>query len=819
MLDMKEYLEVLIKKAFSNRNIVLWRDGEKYFENFFSSFHMDDVTNVLFTGSLLELKVQIEKDDPYIERKYLIYIGSKDFDSDYDFFARPIYVDLTEVLRLSFGVRSSKALDDFLNDYRSLVITSFEKLKGYYDGSILNLTGFKDLVLKMIFEINHIDMDDMVIKLLFSADYNKLFESISKPTLISYFYECLFNHYGLKINENNSQDFVEKVISLLLINSYYYQGNGRGMDTYESFIVKDDIKRERIFRFVDDTWRNNDKYKNEYLKYSEKYESVFLTDIEAKCVNEGVSINEINIDIFVKTDIRLFTRVKADISNIVYGETDTKQLQKVKEIAEKRAKCYWASNNIFNKWNGILYLINFLQKNINFVSMYKSKVYFDAQELINDYTKVLFYIDYYYRKFKEQVSELELNGVLLEKVDIIYSDFLSDINYKYSSLIERLTKYEFDNYKSQQGVWDLYRKTKGKKCVIYADALNYELAIEMQSKLSQYNCKFSLMISALPSITEIGMTRLIMEQGEIMIAEQTNKGMAVYTDSFKKDLSSRDNRKEKMLKSHPGLKFMSLHNLFTTDVDKLGESIVLFSRDIDGIGESGISFGLELFSTIIRDIVRGVKLLTSKGYTVLIASDHGFIYTKKERPVKAPDGNYIKLSYRYGIGKEIHGDHVIKDGEWCNIQSEYNFIFPRGITEYGIQGGSNEFKHGGISLQENIIPFIEIKPLIIEKEDQKIFEFKVPDKIRSKVVKIEVKSNKQKAEGEFLISLENSRFQEKRSFSVQIAEYITEIKYRLNENLPPNGDNIVIKIFDEESKLKLYESEAKVDMIDGNKLF
>ena len=466
MAAVEEYIEKLIENAFKNSNIVIWKDQEGYFEEFFKKFIMEGVTNVTYNNSITQLKVTIEKEDPFILNKYLIYVATENFDSDYEYFGETVAANLFDILHLRFGLKYSRDLYRFVNDYKGYIVTTFDKLKEYHNGTSLDVNGFKELVIKVIFELNHFNMDDLIIKLMFAPNRVKLFELIRKPTLISFFYQQLEENYGIKLQVDSVQEFTDKVAFSMLVNAYYYQADGRGMDSYESFIVSDEIKRERIFNFVDDVWRNNDKYKEQYIYYSNKYQDQFIERLPSMSVKESVHVSEYKSDIFIATDEKLYDEVKRNIKEVIYSEGDIKLLDKVYAIIKNRQDTFWAKNGLFVKWTGIGYLIDFLYQYLDFSTQYKNKTYIKVEDLIKDYTQHLYKIDYNYRKFREVSMEIDIDGLLINKVNQMYNIFLDDINYKYSSLIEKLDKYSIEGIPNQQIVWDDFVKQQGKKLTI-----------------------------------------------------------------------------------------------------------------------------------------------------------------------------------------------------------------------------------------------------------------------------------------------------------------------------------------------------------------
>lgn len=296
--------------------------------------------------------------------------------------------------------------------------------------------------------------------------------------------------------------------------------------------------------------------------------------------------------------------------------------------------------------------------------------------------------------------------------------FLSIINPKFTKKLAEKPISELEISKQ----WKFYKQNipssvkKHKTAVIISDAFRYGCAVELFAELEKDPTRtpeIKPMISSIPSYTALGMACLLPNK------EITYEWETILVDGL--NCRSTDERNNILNNYSNDVLAISYEEVDKLYVEQLKEKlkginlVYIYHNKIDAIGDHAPTEN-EVFNAAqetIEDLKNLIKKLSNLNYAhSYITADHGFIYKRdklKEQDKVNLDSFAEKRHKRFIISEEpLDIESAVSiPMNYLNLDLYANV--PIGADVFKAQGAGLNFVHGGASLEECIIPLLEVK--------------------------------------------------------------------------------------------------------------
>jgi len=708
MMDLSN-VEIKINEIIANsedRQIVMWYDESEEFSEEINNIKLDDAELfILNEDNSIFAKYYIESQNPDIN--FLVYAPFRkpadedNFLADIAHYSTLFSADKITILCQELNIDCNR-FKDVLNKYSkfwnaSSRINAFKDLnipeytKNRIELGILAvLVGEKTLNFEYIIRkiiVKHFEKDDSLI------------EKFNKYNILDVFWDFVYQKFGY-MEENPS---VGKFTISLVLNYTASLFEGTMPKSWKRFLIEDK-NNPRVFI---DNFMNNKNFMDAFDNISSLLEDE---------LNLSRDIKNHNVDSYIKCDsFKTFDRnIVTHYINIL---NETKEKIDFNDILELRKK-----GHFYKSFEDEYQLIYWANEFIGLINEFQREILpDDVNELIDLFSNKYVNVDKTYRKFYyhyDRIENTDYIEYLQSMIENMYDNiFLFEINPKFTSLVDDIKDISITKQ------WRFYKNfifnKKTKTVVIISDALRYGCGLELKDEFDKnpvWDNTIQPMLSTVPSYTALGMAALLPNQ-EIKYQNGT-----ILVDG--KNCRSTEERENVLKEYNPNsiavqfdyinsLKKPELRNLF-----KGKEVIYVYHNQIDAIGDNS-STENEVFKASQEAIYEinefTSRLINSANISrVIVTADHGFIYKRRSlEDSNKVDLDAIKAFYknrRFLLTEEetdISGTKCFSL-DYINNDNVYVTV-PKGADVFKLQGAGLNYVHGGLSLEEVIVPVIEVK--------------------------------------------------------------------------------------------------------------
>lgn len=710
---------------FYTRRIVFWHDEEGSFSEMVDSLEIPNVKLLKLTGSNnFYAKMLLSAEDT--QSNYLVYDPiiyddiRENWLLDIECYSEEFRADLVSMQMEQYSISQTVTMRKETKHYAKFFASQARgaKLQAFGNSYATAWALRLDILAVLVGTQDHTPAGILRAVLSDDMEENKAWELIEKFGDPDHFWELAPKYAGYDpANAPNLADLSAHLLLTALTDSMppaFFRG-------LEGFVSEG--YQQNCVAFVHE-WLHSDQ-DDAYLALAREIEERF--DLPSRFQKQDVrSLLECEIFPCVNECILAHYLTATSENRAKPGE--------ILSVVEKRRAMKWF-DRVKNYYDGIWQIAQmqiFLQQHADGFHV----GHYDA--LWNAYQKELYPMDTAYRHFHTAFSaSLRQSNLYLEDlfktaadhVEMLYKNwYLKNLSAQWLLLTDEEFSAEsrLDGIAHQREFFGRYvsplLSSGSRVFVIISDAMRYEVGAQLANALTQETkgqTKLDAMASALPSVTKFGMSALLPHTR----MELTEDGQ-ILCDGFPTD--GTENR-EKILrlreKNSIAVTYKNLLAMKKAEKRELisGKDLVyIYHNAIDTVGEARATED-QVFSACanaIEELKNLVRIITNElnGTNILLTADHGFLYTYQplESYEKVETASVSSAIYerdrRYMLAERTSAGAHLLTIPMAEYHSDSVLLIPRETCRFKAGGGMN-YVHGGVTLQEMMIPVITFKNL------------------------------------------------------------------------------------------------------------
>jgi len=751
---------------FAEQRLVFWYDPDAAFLELLPELDLPDVTLLrLDEQPALGVKVRLELEDP--QGKYLLYAPSALPDLDEDwlldirlysrvFSADPASLLLDELGLSSLGLREHIAARGafFRNKER------VEKLKRFVAAGPTSEEDEQALDLKMLAVLVRAEQTDLfsVLMRLFATQcgpegyapaapsFVRLWREIEKMSLAPAFWTLLRDALGY---EEESPSLYGLLLRLF-VTEFCVKCAAAPPQGWLHLLLDADPRRRVNATLLLDHWRN-------HLCFYTSYDSIsrfFGAELRVAEMLDGYGLGALlGVMTFEAVERRIVALLRDEVLGLQSADGGA-----VAEVIQRRRDGHWASPHHRDDPRVAFYCDAYdaLQAALALFQLRWSHdrglSFATAEDMFNAYARELFRFDQLYRQLHFAADRVERAGpsvgpdegadllkALVARVESCYSGwFLDQLALCWDDFLGAkpgegvLGSWRLERVERQEDFYQRFVQShlaanpRNKAFVIVSDALRFEAAEELTRAINgryRFQAKLRPLLGVAPSYTALGMAALLPHRELSFKAGSAD----VLVDGA---LSSGLENRNAILRKVNGIALKAEEVLAMSKEEgrariKDFRVVYIYHDCIDAVGDKAASEG-QTFQAVRQAIeelaaLARVVVNTLNGGYVLVTADHGFVFQDRaldrlDKHALTPPPGALLSHKRFVLGKGLGEAGSVfygKTGVTAGIkavesQADVEFWAPRGYGRFNFVGGAR-FMHGGLSLQELVIPLITIR--------------------------------------------------------------------------------------------------------------
>ncbi|WP_226023608.1 PglZ domain-containing protein [Halomicrobium salinisoli] len=801
MGDLADSIITELRQKFDRHPLWVWYDAQEKYKGVLDEVEaaLDDVTLACYNDSFFELKRRLYEEDPNYEKNWLFYIPESRNDAEW----------FRDIHALGRQYRVGQDIDD--TPVTQFLVEHDEEIPDAYEDWGQNREVQRLAFFCVLFDTAGPETDDWVRAYLSNPEEYR--ETIEDNAMADAWDAQLREEYGVTAGLDP-----KKLATQLLFGEV---ANRAPTSRYDE-LAADDTRAAAAFC---DEWQQYAPA--EFRRYAERIAEDY--DLAEAVVDsdrahwDATAFKGIDMGLIRLVMERLAEESYADLPDIA---TDLEQ------TVSNRLNSFWSNEDLVD-WSVPARAIETLQQ-IGTVNADEAKT-LTSEELAQAYTRDdgWWQVDASYRRYIDATRKTTFvypkEPTVKQRVTGHYMSFLQDVNRPIANVLSD----DPTLGTPQTSFYEEFADLEDGTAIIICDGLRYELAEAIKENLGRrtdFEQNLSAVSAALPSITEVGMAAHI--PGELGLSLDDDD-LAVTSGG--EVMNGKSDRVDRL--SNAGFEVGDMDEVSDISLEELTESEpvprVVYSGTIDKLGENLDDD--EAFSQVashVDDVERTVQRLKQAGYTrFVITSDHGFLYTDRlsdDLKVEAPDlAPIVKRRFAAADGDAplVDTDEFIEIGPEAlsdlGIDApDLTLLFPRSIACFKAPGGNMRYFHGGISLQELLVPCLTVTTDEIEESASITYDVTVPNPITNSIISVEVEAKSGQ------VAFDPAPILEVRAnvdgepvadpASMEISPGTNSTQIRLKQGAISGEDSVQFEVIDTDTRETITKETVKLDLLFGD---
>lgn len=741
---------------FYKRHIIFWYDEDREFEDRLDEIQLDDAQLVKLTGSnSFQIKKLLAVDNTV--SNFLVYCPvtyerpEDNWLLNVELYSGEIFrADLNTIWMDEMALPASQILRKQVKQYHKFFNSKERRSKvAAMAGSITTASTMHTAVMAVLCglkELNYNKIIQTVIMGGLDIKTNAVYQSIENYGARAPFWTLVAQATGYKNSEEPDLMQLAAHIFLTAATRTMKDEFLAGLDGFISV-----PHQSYCYDFVSD-WMHSDKLRELYViarrvenecKLHQRFSKMEICDLVDTeffpCINEVILT-------------KLMTEIKDHIIRV----------DAIASVVEKRRTMIWY-DYMSCYYDGLMQVANmqafFLEHSAGF---HVAK----AAAIWKNYTTDYYRMDTFYRQFhlcfqkSLKVSNELLDDLfkhVVDKVEALYSGwYLNQLGENWTNVCaEELEEYGYiqDVPRQTDFYMENVKYADTRVFVIVSDALRYGVAASLTEQLrreTQSKVTLKSMCGIFPTITPYGMAALLPHKA-LSVVEKANGGLSVLADGQMTESIYRDKILKAAKPNSVALQYKNIIGLKRAERSALvkGMDVVYIYHDkIDEASHTSDGGVFPACDEAIDEIKNMIRVIVNDfgGTHILVTADHGFMYTYSPLTEDAKVaksswcGNDVEYGRRYAIMKNGANPEYLLPIKYLDGSTNYTAFAPRENIRIKMSGGGLNYVHGGISLQEMVVPLVDYHYLRSDSAEYK----RNKTRIDTKPVEVSIVSSSRK---------------------------------------------------------------------------